>query len=112
MNLLLAVLAVSLFETLSQSLTYVYAEINRNIGLLVLAWGLYFIVMMFLIQAYKTKGVGYVNLLWSGLTTLMMFLIGHLVFQEKLTWKEAAGAVIIIIGIVVMNIDNFMPLVS
>ena len=108
MNLFLAVLSISLFEALSQSLTYVYAEINRNVFVLLLGWITYFIVMLFLIQAYKTKGVGYVNLLWSGLTTLIMFLIGHLVFQEKLTWKEATGAVIILIGIVVMNIDNII----
>lgn len=96
------VLMISLFEACGQSLAYVANKNNSHI-LLFCAWLAYIGVVFFLFKSYAYKGVGYINILWSGLTTLLMIAIGYVFFKERLTKMEWIGACFILIGIILMT---------
>lgn len=68
--------------------------------LFLLAWFVYIGVVYFLYLAFATKGVGFVNALWSGMTTILMILIGRFVFKEKLTLRQLLFISMIVIGMV------------
>ncbi len=95
------VLMISLCEAVGQSVTFL-AHKHSKFVLLFVAWLFYLAVIYFLYRAYEYKGVGYVNILWSGITTLLMITIGFFLFNEKLSKVEWIGAVFIIIGMVIL----------
>jgi multidrug transporter EmrE-like cation transporter len=103
MNLIILtiVLMISLCEACGQSIAFIAYQ-KRKIALLLVAWLFYLFVVYFLYQAYKYKGVGYVNILWSGITTLLMITIGYFLFKERLNKIEWIGAGFIIIGMIIL----------
>lgn len=56
-------------------------------------------VTALLYRAYEYKGVGLVNVLWSGVSVIMMLAIGYLVFKERLIMREWIGVAFIAIGL-------------
>ena len=100
---ILIAVAISLIEAGAQSLSFLSRQ-RGSLLLFLLAWLAYLFIVALLIQSYKYRGVGYMNVLWAGITTTLMILIGHVAFGERLTLQEWAGVVLIISGIVLMSI--------
>lgn len=95
------VIMISGFEAISQSFVYLSYKNKSNLYFAV-ALLFYLVVIILLYNAYKFKGVGYVNVLWSGVTTTFMLLIGYFFFGERLTRIEWIGASFILFGILLM----------
>ena len=95
------VLMISLCEAVGQSITFL-AHKKSVFAYLLIAWFFYLAVVYFLYQAYKYKGVGFVNILWSGITTLLMVCIGYFFFNERFSKFEWIGAGFIIVGMVIL----------
>ena len=99
------VFMISLCEAAGQSIAY-YAYKNSKIALLALSIVFYIAVVYFLYRSYAYKGVGYVNILWSGISTTIMIAIGYFVFHERLTKMEWVGAGLILVGILLMTLHQ------
>lgn len=99
------VAAISASEAIAQSLSYI-AYTKSSIAYFVSSWILYLVVVFLLWKSYHYKGVGFVNVLWSGMTTALMLLIGYFVFGERLSREEWIGTYFILFGILLMTFHN------
>lgn len=102
---LFLVVLISSFEAGAQSVSYL-AYKHKSVVFFVLAWLIYLVVVYLLWRAYHYRGVGYVNVLWSGITTAFMLMIGYFIFGERLSKEEWVGVVFILIGIGLMTMHH------
>ena len=105
MAVLFIVFLISLCEAAGQSIAY-YAYQKSSHVLLVFSAVFYIAVVYLLYRSYAYKGVGFVNILWSGMTTILMIAIGYFVFHERLTKMEWTGAGLILAGILLMTLHQ------
>lgn len=101
--LMTAVVLVGVFESFAQSAIQ-WAHRNDSKWHLLIAIACYSVVSVFLYVAYNYKGVGMVNVLWSGMSILLMLTIGYFIFDEKISKLEWLGIVFILIGMMIINI--------
>lgn len=105
LNILFLVTAISGFEALAQSLSYLAYSKSSSIYFFA-SWILYLAVVFLLWKSYHYKGVGYINVIWSGITTAFMLLIGYFFFGEQLSREEWIGTAFILFGIALMTFHN------
>lgn len=99
------VAAISACEACAQSLSYL-AYKKDSIAFFVASWMLYLGIVFLLWKSYHYKGVGYINVIWSGMTTAFMLLIGYTFFGERLSREEWIGTAFILFGIILMTFHN------
>ena len=99
------VLGISICETLAQTCIKYY-HVTERLPFILLAFVLYGCVAYLLSLAYDYKGVGLVNVLWSGMTVLMMLAIGIFGFHEQIHIHDWIGIFLIVLGMIVININN------
>jgi multidrug transporter EmrE-like cation transporter len=97
----LYVFFISASEALAQSLSYL-AKQQSSVFYFVASWLVYLLIVYLLFLSYQYKGVGYINVLWSGMTTVLMILIGYFIFGERLSQIEWVGVFFIVFGMVLM----------
>jgi multidrug transporter EmrE-like cation transporter len=97
--LLLLVLAISISECLGQSCLKTYHKSPEKTHLYIAGVLFYTIVCALLVMSYKYKGMGLVNVLWSGLSVLVILSTGMLFFGEDITRMDMIGAAMIVAGI-------------
>jgi small multidrug resistance pump len=102
-NFFLPIVMVAVLEAFAQSSVQLAHQTKAYYHILV-AVVAYALVCVFLIEAYKYKGAGLVNVLWSGITMVLMIAIGHFVFNEHISTLEWLGISFIIVGIMIVNI--------
>lgn len=107
MSLYLIILLVSCFEALAQSSVH-YANKKNNKWFILIGIICYIIVSFLIYKAYNYKGVGMVNAIWSGMSIVLMVLIGVLVFKEKITTQEYIGIFLILLGMLLTNQRNII----
>lgn len=100
--LLWFVVFVGLFEALAQS-SIQSAERFQNKSYIGLAVVSYAVVCILLYKSYQYKGVGIVNVLWSGVSIVLMISIGYFIFGERITFVEWIGVVCILIGMCIIH---------
>ncbi|CNF88438.1 small multidrug resistance protein [Mycobacterium tuberculosis] len=66
----------------------------------------YLVSFVFMAKALTSLNVGPVYAIWSALGTIGAFAGGVLLFGEQLKPLTVAGAVIIVIGVIVMNLGG------
>ena len=100
-SLLTLVLLISISECIGQSCLKKF-HINplpKNNYLYYLAVLFYSIVCLLLLLSYKYKSMGLVNVLWSGISVLVILSSGILFFNEKITILDKIGVILILLGI-------------
>ena len=98
------VFAVSLSEAVGQTIALQSVRHPKYFKwLFVLGWFAYLAVLFFLVKAYQHHGIGYVNAMWSGITSVLMLCIGHFLFKERLTSIQWFGIAVVILGVCIMN---------
>ena len=50
--------------------------------------------------------MGMINCLWSGVSIILILLVGYFLFNEKLNNRDITGIILIIIGIILINWDG------
>jgi len=96
--LLTIILLISLFELFGQSaLKYLHLH-NGYKHYYLYALMFYALVCLLLLQSYKYKGMGIVNVLWSGLSILVILSVSIIIFGEKITKMDIIGIILIILG--------------
>lgn len=99
--LLFYILCVAIFETAGQSFLKL-ANTRKTTIYFILGIASYAFVSTFLYLSYTYKGVGLVNALWSGISILMMMLVGYFFFKERFATTELIGVGLILAGIIVI----------
>ncbi len=101
------VLLISLFELCGQTcLKYFGMNDSKEIHYFIMAILFYSVVCYLLVQSYKYKGIGLINVLWSGLSILVILSIGITFFNEKITTLDKLGIFFIIIGIILISYEG------
>ncbi len=107
-SLLTLVLFISISECLGQSCLKKF-HINplpENNYLYYLAVAFYSLVCLLLLLSYKYKSMGIVNVLWSGISVLVILSTGAIFFHEKITTLDKLGVICILLGITFVVWEN------
>ena len=97
-TLLVIIILISLSECLGQTCLKTLFNEPTKYHLYFAAVLFYSIVCYLLVLSYTYKGMGLVNVLWSGLSILIILSTGALFFNETITKLDMAGVVFIILG--------------
>ncbi len=100
-TLLALVLLISVCETAAQTIAFLAVKHHEK-ALLLLSALVYTGIVGLLYQAYKSRGIGFINVIWSGATIALLILSGQVFFHEKITVKEWVGIGIVVLGIIIM----------
>lgn len=93
------VVLISISECLGQTCLKTYYN-NPNRGYLYfLAVIFYSIVCLLLLLSYKYKGMGIINVLWSGISILVIVSTGIVFFNESITELDKLGILLVVLGI-------------
>jgi len=66
--------------------------------------GGYFVVIYFLIKAFKNGNIIYVNGMWDGLSALIETIAAYYILGDRLnTTDQYLGIVLICVGIIILN---------
>lgn len=95
--LVLAIAIIGGFAQVSVKKSYKDKE-NRGL-FFILSNLLYTIVCILVLFTYQYRTMAMVNVLWSGISICVVFLYGHLFYDEKVTMKHIIASALLIIGI-------------
>lgn len=98
MNVIIIIFIVVFFECLGQGLLKHY-NTNNQVCYFLIAVLCYIVVCFFLVESYNNNSIGSVACIWSGMTIVIMVLIGVVLYNEKLTFKDIIAISLIITGI-------------
>ncbi len=103
---ILIVCLISLCELCGQSCLK-YLDVNRD------KYHFYFLAILFysfvcylLLLSYKFKGMGIVNVLWSGISVLVILSSSMIFFGETITTMDKIGVLFIILGIIFVSYEG------
>ncbi|MFJ1970548.1 multidrug efflux SMR transporter [Streptomyces sp. NPDC087903] len=100
------VLGVAIAAEVAATTAMKYTEgFSRLVPTLLTVLG-YVVSFVLLAQALKSMSVGTAYAIWSGVGTAAIATIGTVFLGEGMTVTKAAGIVIIIVGVVVLNLGG------
>jgi multidrug transporter EmrE-like cation transporter len=99
------IFGISCCEALAQTCIRYY-KIHKTFLLLVTAILFYALVVFLLHKSYKYKGVGLVNVLWSGMSIIIMLSVGIIVFKEDIHLHDMIGILLIVIGMFLILVNK------
>ena len=97
--LVFLVLLISLSECLGQTCLKKYSLTPTSHWLYWLGVSFYALVCLLLVFSYKYRGMGLINVLWSGLSVLTIVSVGLIFFDETVTRLDWLGIALVITGI-------------
>ena len=95
----LFVLAISVSECIAHTCLKKFRLDEKKTHLYFTAVVCYGIVCIMLVASYKFNALGVVNILWSGLSVLLIASIGAIYFGDRLTAIHIVGMLLILAGI-------------
>lgn len=97
--LLSIILAISFCELIAQSsVKHFYNTGKKEFAFYFIAILSYCVIAYLLTLAYEHKGIGITNVLWSGITIIIILITGIILFDEKLTNYDIIGLCLILFG--------------
>lgn len=106
--LIIIILFIAIFECIAQGCLKKYYNnpLPANKYLYFLAICAYSIICLLLIQSYNYKTMGLVNVLWSGISVLVILSLGVFYFGEKITTLDKIGVGLVLVGISFIVYEN------
>jgi multidrug transporter EmrE-like cation transporter len=98
-TLLFIILLISISECIGQSCLKKLFDEPSKTHLYLIAVIFYSIICYLLILSYNYKGMGLINVIWSGLSVLVIVSTGVLFFNEKITNLDKIGIFLVLLGI-------------
>lgn len=92
-------------EVFATSMLKVSDGFTKHLPVLGLAIG-YIIALGGLAVSLESIPLGVAYAIWSGLGTVITVMIGIVVFKEKANRKKFVGALLVIVGIVLLNVSE------
>jgi multidrug transporter EmrE-like cation transporter len=109
MNNTIILFVFILLIVISESIAQNYIKkgsINGNLRYLVISVFFYMWICIFLYKLYKTHNMGSTFVIWSVTSSLSIYLLGHVVYQEKITTNDFVGFVLCMIGLYLIYIQD------
>ena len=72
----------------------------------------YAMVCYLLLQSYNFKGMGMVNVLWSGMSILVILTASIIMFNEQLSLFDKVGVMLILIGMFLVTLEDEQNMVE
>lgn len=101
---ILLISAITISEVVAQYFIRKYHSDNAKYMLLGLASILYLSIVFMLLKTYEFEKMAIANVLWNGLSTIAIAMIGYYAFEESLSFLQIVGFGVIIFGILLINI--------
>ena len=101
--ILLVALILTIIETYAQYNLKEFS-LNRRLPYYILGIILYVVSAMIFMNLLSYEKVGIVNLIWNIMSTLSVFIMGYLIFNESLNNYEMVGAVMAIVGLILLGL--------
>jgi multidrug transporter EmrE-like cation transporter len=92
------VVLISLAECAGQGCLKTYYAQPNKIHLYALGILFYAVVCSLLVLSYRYKDMGLINVLWSGVSILIIVSVGIIFFGEPITQLDIAGIFLILLG--------------
>lgn len=105
-NLVFIVLLIAIAECLGQVCLKTLFHNPKQYYLYFTALLFYSIVCYLILMSYHYHSMGIVNLLWAGTSTVLVLLIGWLVFNEQHTKLSIFGIGLVIAGIFCIMLED------
>ena len=103
---LLIVFLISLCELFGQTCLK-YLNVNKDkYHFYAYAVVFYALVCYLLLLSYKYRGMGIVNILWSGISVLVILSSSMIFFGEQITMMDKIGVLFIIFGIFLVSYEG------
>jgi len=96
-------LIMTIVETYAQYNLKEYS-LNNKLSYIVLGLLFYVVSAIMFMSLLSYEKVGIVNLIWNIMSTLLVFIMGYLVFNESLNSYELVGAVMAIVGLILLGL--------
>lgn len=104
--LLLLIVLISICELIGQScLKYLHIN-SEEYHYFLYAVIFYGFVCFLLLQSYKYKGMGIINVLWSGISILVIIFASVMMFNEQITLYDKIGILFVIIGMFLILFED------
>ena len=97
-DVLLIILLISISECTGTSCLKQLHLDPKRYWLFIVAILCYVVVCMLLLVSYRYKTMGMVNVIWSGLSILVILTAGVIFFNEVVTAYDKVGVILIIAG--------------
>ena len=104
-NIFVIILIIVFFECIGQGMLKHY-NTNSHICFFFIAIFCYIIICCFVVKSYKNNNMGHVICIWSGLSIIIMTLLGVFMFNEKLNNKDILGILLVILGIFIIQYND------
>ena len=102
----LFVLAISISECAGHFCLKKFHLDERKMHFYYLAIGFYIVVSALIVLSHKHNGLGIINVMWSGLSVMLIAVIGALFFNISLTPLHKFGMLLIVAGIACVLNEN------
>jgi multidrug transporter EmrE-like cation transporter len=103
------ILLISICELFGQSCLKYFNKNQEKTHYYFLAVLFYSIVCYLLVQSYKYKGMGIINVLWSGISILVILSSSMVFFGEEITTMDKIGVVLVVLGIFLISYEGVHP---
>ncbi len=108
--LLILIILIYVCELLGQSCLKYFGSNRNKPHYYFLALLFYSIVCYLLVMSYQYKGIGIVNIIWSGVSVLVVLTGGYLMFGEEITNMDKIGVLLILSGIFFVLYEGDHPI--
>ena len=105
-TLILLILLISVFECMGQScLKRLFSNPGER-HLYIFAVIFYSAVCFLLLMSYRYKSMGLTNILWSGMSVIVIVSTGMVFFGETVTRMDVAGILLILMGMALVFAED------
>lgn len=104
--LLLIIVLISICELIGQSCLKYLNVHNDEYQYYIFGVIAYAMVCYLLLESYNYKGMGMINVLWSGMSILVILTASIIMFDEKLTLFDKIGVLLILLGMFLVSIED------
>ena len=107
MHLVIIIVGIVICEAIAQYHIKLYNEIPEKYYYL-MGLGFYGIIVYLLNEAYNKTTMGTAKVLWAGMSSITILLVGRLFFGEKIETNEWVGMMLILLGVAITQMKKSM----
>ena len=107
MHLVIIIVGIVICEAIAQYHIKLYNEIPEKYYYL-MGLGFYGIIVYLLNVAYNKTTMGTAKVLWAGMSSITILLVGRLFFGEKVETNEWVGMMLILLGVAITQMKKSM----
>ena len=105
-GMLSLVFSLVFLESAGQFLARKYKDNKEKLWLFMLPIFCYITIVYVLVKTYDIQNIGFVNALWSGLTIVVVTILGYFFFEERFSIIEIIAISLIFVGTIILGLQK------